>query len=607
MKIRELTVENYRGINDRQTIFISDFTSIVGKNDSGKSIIVNAIASFLDSKKHKITESDFNDLSKDIVFEFTMFDNSMRDLVSEQIKTKLKKEDGLEEFLDDLVRQNNIKVQKIARKSGSEIIVNISLKDYKDADFSNIYTKKDEELISILNKYSIEVPISGSGRNSKLEKIKHIKNYCKDHSIEEQEIWIEDTYKIFELLPAVELFVSDYGLEAGTSFKSSSVSEIKSFFDSETAGDGRRLSELEKDIAKEMSKEADSIKDIMIEYTSSLEEVFITPDIDWKKAIEGVSVKLKFSEDSSPIVMTHKGAGYRRLFMVARFRYLAEKNNGSDVVYLIEEPETFLHPLAQEDLLEALNQLAEENTVVVTTHSPVFAGSSKNEAIILCAKNKQSQYFSVKDTSNKDEFIKGIINELGIKPHFNLRDKFSKIMFVEGEDDVYFYNLVSKHLLGKELLGEEILVLPCGGDSVNSFINIEYFSKSMRPMYLIVDSDIALSKTDPKKVQRQKDIALIFEKKDSCMSYLTKKSTIENYFHPRAVERFLSLPANTVKDFKNDSLMKDEYKKINSSHSKTLSKKHNTKIFDLMTKVEFEEVIESELIDFLSNIIKTDE
>ena len=48
MKIDHITIQHYRGIKNKETIPISNFSTIIGKNDSGKSIITNALASFLD-------------------------------------------------------------------------------------------------------------------------------------------------------------------------------------------------------------------------------------------------------------------------------------------------------------------------------------------------------------------------------------------------------------------------------------------------------------------------------------------------------------------------------------------------------------------------------
>ena len=255
--------------------------------------------------------------------------------------------------------------------------------DYVPDDYSFLYGKSDEELNTILSNSSISIPVQGTGRNSKLEKIKNIKDYCTSQSIQRNERFINDDYKICSLFPDVELFKADYGLEADTKFKSNSVSEIIEYFDSERQED-KKLAIVETEIAEEMQKEAQSVKGYMDKYVSNLQKVEIKPTIVWKDAIKSVDVSFQFDGDSRPIPMNHKGAGYRRLFMVARFRYLAEKNKGLNVVYLIEEPETFLHPSAQNDLLNAFRDLSEDNQVIITTHSPVFAGATNVESVVLC-------------------------------------------------------------------------------------------------------------------------------------------------------------------------------------------------------------------------------
>ena len=602
--INKVSIENFRGIKNRQEISLSDFSSIVGKNDSGKSIIIHAIASFLNFKDYKIVESDFNDRAKEIIIECYFFDENIRDILRDKIKSKIKKDDGLEEFLNDVIFNNQIVIQKKIKVSDKDFsVVNFLTKDFNNLDFNKIYQKTDEELSKIIEQYAIQVPVSGKGRNAKLEKIKYIKEYCESKAIEIINIWSEDIYKIDSVLPEAELFVSDYGLEADSKFKTNSVSEIKDFFDLETSGDTKRLSSVQRDIEKEMGKEAEKIKKFMDDYTSSLEEIIITPNISWSKAIDGVDVSFKFADDPSPIIMTHKGAGYRRLFMVARFRYLAEKNKGQQVIYLIEEPETFLHPSAQEDLLNALKILSDNNQVVITTHSPVFVGSTNIDSVILCKKQSQSIYESA-DTSDEQTFIESIINELGIKPYYNLREKFEKIVFVEGKDDIVFYDQVSQKINNKPLKSsKKILVLPFGGSCVDSFVNIEYFEEQGRPLYLILDSDKGLKDKNPGQIEKQKKLVEEFNKRKNGKAYLLKKSSIENYWHPRALERFLQITENALDVFADDDCMKDKITDINKNHNKNLCKNHNNQILNLMTKNEFEDIVEQDLVDFLNAIV----
>lgn len=602
MKIEKIIIENYRGIKEKQEIPLSGFSSIVGKNDSGKSIILNAIATFLDAKNFPIVESDFNDSSKSIFIECHFTSNNLKELLESKIKSKIKKSDGLDEFLNDILFDNSIIIQKIIENPGKTIQEEkIVINDFDEADFSTLYTKSDDELKQIINKYNITIPVEGKGRNSKLEKIKYIKQHCDENDISKNPNSILDSYKVCSLLPAVELFVSDYGLKADTNFKSNSVSEIQDYFKSETEDETKKLSQVEEEIQNEMNIEAEAIKDYMLDYTSSLQKVEITPNIEWKAAIKSVDVNFQFAGDSKPIPMSHKGTGYRRLFMVARFRYLAEKNKGHNIIYLIEEPETFLHPSAQEDLLNSFKDLSEDNQIIITTHSPVFTGSTKYDSVILCKKKDQSIY-EYANEENKTQFIGHIVEELGIKPYYNLRDVYEKIVFVEGKNDATFYDIICKNMFTEGLLNNnQILVLTFGGgEDIGSFVNIHYFEKSQRDLFLLIDSDKHQNKQD----MQQKRVDS-FNEKDKGKGYMLNKSCIENYYHPRAFERVYELPVNTFDFFKEDDDARTTIKEIVKDKCLTnIKEKNNIKVFKETNKSEWEEMVEQELIDFLSEIIR---
>lgn len=600
MNITKISIENYRGIKNVQDIPLSNFSSFVGKNDSGKSIVINAIASFLDIKNFPITESDFNDLTKPILIECRFTSESLRDELETVIKSKIKKNDGLDEFLNDLIFENQIVFQKkiSAPKKNwdSELVL---VKDFEEVEFSMLYTKSDEELTEIVANNGIQIPVQGRGRNSKLEKIKHIKEFCKNKNIIQK--FIADEYKISSLFPAVEMFKSDYGLEADTRFKTNSVSEIQNYFDSQTADEEKKLKQIEKEIVSEMQAEAKSIKGYMDDYVSSLTKVEIKPTFSWKDAIKSVDVSFQFDGDSKPIPMSHKGTGYRRLFMVARFRYLAEKNKGNNIIYLIEEPETYLHPSAQEDLLTALRDLSDDNQIIITTHSPIFAGATDQSAILLCRKDGQSVY-EYATPENKMEFIDKIILELGIKPSHNLRDHHEKIVFVESPNDSKFFEIICEKLLDKSILRrEKILVLPFGGgEDIESFLNIDYFDASGRNLYLIIDSD-----KHNNKQEKQNQRAENFKGKPKGNAYVLFRSCIENYYHPRALERVYELPEHTFDFIKPEENAKKYVKSIVAANglNNDIKEKNNFKVFRAMTKDEWSEVVEPELVEFLSMIV----
>ncbi|NLN24963.1 MAG: ATP-binding protein [Bacteroidetes bacterium] len=85
MYISKLSITNYRGVKETRTIHLDQLSSIVGKNDAGKTIVLFAIASFLDIKSFPITYSDFNDIDQSIIFEFDFKAENLEELLMSKL------------------------------------------------------------------------------------------------------------------------------------------------------------------------------------------------------------------------------------------------------------------------------------------------------------------------------------------------------------------------------------------------------------------------------------------------------------------------------------------------------------------------------------------
>lgn len=62
MQIKSVILENFRGYQNRQVIQISDFTAFVGKNDVGKSTVLEALDIFFNEGKG-VVSIDPNDVN----------------------------------------------------------------------------------------------------------------------------------------------------------------------------------------------------------------------------------------------------------------------------------------------------------------------------------------------------------------------------------------------------------------------------------------------------------------------------------------------------------------------------------------------------------------
>lgn len=216
-----------------------------------------------------------------------------------------------------------------------------------------------------------------------------------------------------------------------------------------------------------------------------LEEIKPKPTCNWQNLVK-FDVDLKFSNEDFDIPITNKGTGFKRLLMVAYFEYLALKQSSRNQIFGIEEPETYLHPSLQQDLLDSLETLSEDAQFFLTTHSPIFAGATDVSNIVIVKKEVSlSNYYTL---SNEDKVLDIVIEELGIRPDYNLlNDGYRKAVFVEGSNDITFWEIALAKIHGT--VPTDILFVPCGGSQVEAFVNMQLCRKINRKFLVVVDSD----------------------------------------------------------------------------------------------------------------------
>ena len=119
-----------------------------------------------------------------------------------------------------------------------------------------------------------------------------------------------------------------------------------------------------------------------------------------------------------------------------------------------------------------------------------------------------------------------VISELGIRPNYNLlNDNYRKVVFVEGSGDVKFWERVFLKINGE--IPSDILLIPCGGDQVEFFVNAELCKKINRKFIIILDSDKGATDYASKLANKQ---ALIQKVNQLGGEFdILRKREIENY------------------------------------------------------------------------------
>lgn len=153
------------------------------------------------------------------------------------------------------------------------------------------------------------------------------------------------------------------------------------------------------------------------------------------------------SEDGETRAYEELGTGQQQILALSFAHAYAKSFLGQGLIFILDEPEAHLHPLAQKWLAKQMFKMAQDGLqLIITTHSPYFINLEFINGIYLVYKNEQTQ---VSNTSASElaEFCRDTgaakADEKTIIPFYSSHSKphilngffAKKIILVEGETE----------------------------------------------------------------------------------------------------------------------------------------------------------------------------
>lgn len=531
--LARLHIKNFRGYRDATIAFDEKMNVIIGRNDIGKSTVLEALEIFFNNEQVKIDVGDKNIKSNDsekieISCSFRI-DDDAKIIIDSAVPIDL----GEEYLLND---NNELEINKVwdcSKKTIGAKDLKIFIKaKYPVLECGALVGEKLSSLKSIL-KGCVSADIYDEvdkTKSSEVRKAIYLSQVNADTSFVIADIDVtadgmKDIWKSLQgSLPLYFLFKSDRlnsdkDSEVQTPMKVvtksviadlqeeidsiiNTVREKVEFIGKETL---QKLSDLDPEIASRLSPEI---------HTKSLDTIFSFDLI---------------SDDGIPL--NKRGSGVRRLILLSYFRAEAEKSikdsHNQSVIYAIEEPETAQHPNYQRMIMESLLELANDkkHQIIVTTHNPEVAKLvDLNQLIFIYRDNDGNPVFEEKDEVK----IPSIIETLGILPYAVEQC----VICVEGENDVSFINNINKIDEFRQIIDLEALkirIVPLQGSNLIRWVNENYFSESNIKEIHLYDNDRQDYRNIVSKIKAEND--------KRRYGFLTMRREMENYIPPLLIER----------------------------------------------------------------------
>lgn len=391
MKIRTIGIKGFRGYSNPIQIQVSDLLVLVGKNDIGKSTVLEALDIFFNDGKGsvKLDKEDINKANLAAGDDCIEISVEFEDLPASIVIDATNETTLADEHL--LTETGTLRVIKRYQNAGKEKVF-ISAHHPTAPGCSELLLKKNSDLKKLLEDQGLEC--QDKTRNAELRKA----IWSAKGNLELQAIEIEiakiDAKNIWEQLKSHMPLYSLFQADRKNSDEDSEVQDPMRLAVREILGDPT--------IQAELARVAECVKtrldEVAAQTLAKLNELnpqiasSLNPQIPESSSLKWIDVFKNVSiAGDEDIPLNKRGSGVKRLILLSFFRAEAERRQHESglpsVVYAIEEPETSQHPEHQRALTSALVALSKAagTQIFLTTHSPEIVKKLEFENLLLIA------------------------------------------------------------------------------------------------------------------------------------------------------------------------------------------------------------------------------
>lgn len=511
MRLASIRIKNFRAHKDT-ALRLFQLGCLIGENNAGKSSVLHAIQYVLEDKK--LSDEDFRNPNLPVSVELRIEGIDEEDLrrVSETHR------DRVREMLRDGVL-TIVRTQEKGVKAESRYL-KLGPKDpsWREDELDSAIkrlsgAKLREAAVDLLPPLEGSLPPNPTQKNVKAAWSTLVETLPPD-KLEE----VPTSYPtgiaqaVKPLLPSVIYIeaVKDASVEAKSTGTSAFSKLLELLFD-EVADQFSDINDQFRSVYQKLNRslngdglEVDERLEAVKRIESTIEEFIRAsfPGVSLRMNVPAPTLSMLLSgaelrvDDGHEGSISSKGDGLKRTVLFALLRaYASIRNTGlsndtrsefprSSYVLLFEEPELYLHPRAQRQLMAALDTFSIEHQVLVTTHSPgFFRPGTKGFARLQKTDDGVTAYPVDLTLSHRDAYQ--------IVQHENNEAAFfaKKVVLVEGDSDAFTYPHLAR-LINPDWddTDKNIMFVKIDGKgNINRYRN--FFSSFKIPIHVITDLD----------------------------------------------------------------------------------------------------------------------
>lgn len=496
MLLKKVTIYKYKSFLTEQSYEVEDrITRVVGKNESGKTALLEALAK--SNYFEKNSEFEYN---KDLDYprnELIKVRNENPAVLT--CEYELENEDirGIEEaFAGGIVSPQTISVTSYYDNTSKITGIDVNFNAFKEWLISHFGVgKQGNELIHAATSFdNLEETVNENPNipgameiKAELGRIKE--GAAKWHNPLEGYIYLNH---ISKAIPKLWYFSDYFSLPCRINLNEFASGQATSNLSSEEIKIAKALFELSglqlSDIQSESNFEAfkaqleatsNSITDEMFKYWSTNQNLEIRFDIEHaSNDARYLNIRIYNSKHRVTLPLKNRSKGFLWFFSFLVWFSKIQGDKNSKYILLLDEPGLSLHASAQNDLLRFIDEkLAPDYQVIYTTHSPFMIDSLKLNEVRTVYDTQNPTLGSVVSDAVEErdsDTLFPLQAALGYTIAQNLYVSPNNLL-VEGISDLVYLNHFSTILkeMGKEGLNDDVTIVPVGGaDKIATFISL---------------------------------------------------------------------------------------------------------------------------------------